>query len=159
MAVGVAHRVDHQSSLAPGLSVLGGDQPWLTGRGQCGHAAGGRTERVKVGVAAHRHDDVVATGSGGHRPRLEPQLAQHLPTNPGSPTDVRRFAVAAVQVEYQPVRAIEPVGAAQPGMQRDAGLVGEVDERGGAASQPRPSISSTSSSLSSSPAAARISST
>ena len=71
-----------------------------------------------------------AARPGGLDEGHQAKLLQHRPGGAGGALDLVEILVRGIEIDHQPVGVIDPVGARQPDVQGEAGLVGEVGERG-----------------------------
>ena len=66
---------------------------------------------------------------GGLEERHEAALLEQPPGRARGALDLVEVVVGRIEVDHQPVGVIDPIGAREPDVERQAGLVGEVGER------------------------------
>ena len=99
----------------------------------CDHALGERggegADLLERRAALERHPDVEPARPGGLEEGHEAALLEQVAGRARGALDLGEVVVGRIEVDHQPVGMVDPIGAREPDVEGQAGLVGEVGER------------------------------
>lgn len=133
LAVGVAHDVEVQPVLSFRLALFGGVPLRVAYDEHLGDLVRELAHLVEVRRTVEGDVHVQALAAGGFDEGRQVEFGQQLPDVQSGATCGGEVVAGWVEVEDQLIGVARAVGARQPGVRSNTGLVGEVHQRRGAA--------------------------